>query len=75
MGVMKWGNHLFAGTSQERAYASLTEMGPAIMNGGITTSLALIFLSVSESYPYLVFFKVCCESDVKCAFILSPTRF
>ena len=36
-------------------------MGPAILNGGITTSLALVFLSVSESYPYLVFFKVCTE--------------
>ena len=49
------------GTSQERAFASITEMGPAILNGGITTSLALVFLSVSESYPYLVFFKVCTE--------------
>ena len=46
------------GTSQERAFSSVTEMGPAILNGGITTFLALIFLSVSDSYPYLVFFKV-----------------
>lgn len=47
------------GSSQERAFAALTEMGPAILNGGITTSLALVFLSVSESYPCIVFFKVC----------------
>jgi predicted RND superfamily exporter protein len=47
-----------AGTSYERAANGLTEMGPAILNGGITTFLALVFLSLSDSYAYLVFFKI-----------------
>ncbi len=46
------------GTSGERAAASLTEMGPAILNGGITTFLALFLLGFSDSYGFLVFFKV-----------------
>ncbi len=33
-------------------------MGPAVLNGGITTFLALIFLSFSNSYAYTVFFRV-----------------
>ena len=33
-------------------------MGPAILNGGITTVLALFFLAFSQSYAFIVFFKV-----------------
>merc|ERR1719188_2336777 len=33
-------------------------MGPAILNGGITTFLALFFLAFSQSYAFIVFFKV-----------------
>ena len=34
-------------------------MGPAILNGGTTTVLALSLLGFSKSYAYIVFFKVC----------------
>jgi hypothetical protein len=33
-------------------------MGPAILNGGITTFLALFFLAFSDSYAFIIFFKV-----------------
>jgi Niemann-Pick C1 protein len=44
-------------TSQERATFALVTIGPAIFNGGTTTFLALVFLSFSNSYAYVVMFK------------------
>ena len=38
-------------------------MGPAILNGGTTTVLALSLLGFSKSYAYIVFFKVCTISS------------
>ena len=38
--------------------ASLYTMGPAILNGGITTFLALVLLGFSNSHPFITFFKV-----------------
>ena len=49
---------LTAGTSKERSANALEQMGPAILNGGITTFLALFFLAFSQSYAFIVFFKV-----------------
>ena len=43
---------------KERATAALTEMGPAIFNGGLTTFLALFLLAFSNYYAYTVFFRV-----------------
>jgi predicted RND superfamily exporter protein len=31
---------------------------PAILHGGITTFLALVFLSLSESHIFVIFFKI-----------------
>ena len=39
-------------------------MGPAILNGGITTFLALFFLAFSQSYAFIVFFKVSSSLEV-----------
>ena len=47
------------GTKSERASKALVTMGPAILNGGTTTVLALSLLGFSKSYAYIVFFKVC----------------
>ncbi len=47
------------GTSTEKAATSLVTMGPAIVNGGVTTFLALILLGFSQSHVFIVFFKVC----------------
>jgi Niemann-Pick C1 protein len=44
-------------TSQERTSATLTSIGPAILNGGTTTFLALMFLGFSTSYAFKVLFK------------------
>lgn len=46
-------------TGGERARAALTAMGPAILNGGTTTWLALIVLAFSNSYGFIVMFRVC----------------
>ncbi len=47
-----------AATGQERAIDALVTIGPAILNGGVTTFLALVFLGFSNSYGYIVMFKV-----------------
>ena len=38
--------------------ATMTRIGPAVMNGGISTLLAFILLSTSKSYIFLSFFKI-----------------
>ena len=45
-------------SSVDRAAVALTTIGPAILNGGVTTLLALAFLTYSQSYTFHVFFKV-----------------
>ena len=37
---------------------SLTKVGPAVLNGGLSALLAFILLSSSESYVCLSFFKI-----------------
>jgi Niemann-Pick C1 protein len=44
--------------SQERTHSTLVTIGPAILNGGITTFLALVFLGFSTAYAYQVIFTV-----------------
>ena len=45
------------GTRLERAKAALQTIGPAVMNGGITTFLGVILLCDSQSYAFIIFFK------------------
>ena len=52
---------IFLGTREERAVSSLLKMGPAIVNGGITTFLALLLLGFSQSHVFITFFKVLIE--------------
>ena len=42
----------------ERAKASLHDICPAVLNGGMTTFLALVVLADSNSHAFLTFFKV-----------------
>ena len=51
------------GSKLERAQLSLTSMGPAIVNGGITTFLALLLLGFSQSHVFVTFFKVSLNDD------------
>ena len=49
---------LTPGTRTERAQTALVTLGPAIVNAGITTLLAVIILPFSGSHVFITFFKV-----------------
>ena len=46
------------GSREERITSTVTEVGPAVMNGGLSTLLAFILLSTSKSYVFMSFFKI-----------------
>ena len=46
-----------SGTREERVIAALKDVGAAVLNGGISTFLAVVFLSGSASYVFRVLFK------------------
>ena len=46
------------GSKSERAVSAVEAIGPAVLNGGVTTFLALVLLSGSTSHTFLTFFKV-----------------
>lgn len=46
------------GTTDERTSKALSDIGPAVWNGGFSTFLAIVLLSSSESYIFVTFFKV-----------------
>jgi len=46
------------GDNEERVYKSLTEIGPSVIHGAISTFLAVIVLSGSKSYIFVVFYKI-----------------
>ena len=37
---------------------ALQNVGPAVLNGGVSTFLAMVLLAASKSYVFTVFFKV-----------------
>jgi len=47
-----------SGSKKERAQAALVDMGPAVLNGGVSTLIAFILLLSSDSYFFLTFFKI-----------------
>lgn len=46
------------GSQTEKAIQSIESIGPAVLNGGFTTFLALVLLAGSTSHTFLTFFKV-----------------
>jgi len=50
---------LFAGSRKERTVKTVQNIGPAVLNGGFSTFLALALLATSESHVFSSFFKVC----------------
>jgi hypothetical protein len=46
------------GSRVERATQALTDIGPAVLNGGFTTFLAISLLIFSSSHVFITFFKV-----------------
>ena len=47
-----------SGSRDERVISTMTEMGPAVFNGGLSTLLAFILLATSKSYVFMSFFKI-----------------
>ena len=47
-----------AGNRLERTITALVSIGPAVLNGGLTTFLALALCSMSTGHVFLTFFKV-----------------
>ena len=47
-----------AGSRNKRAQAALINIGPAVLNGGISTFLAFVLLAGSRSHVFSVFFKI-----------------
>merc|ERR1719326_330625 len=45
------------GTKQERVDKALEEMGTAVIHGAFSTFLAVLILSMSQSYIFRIFFK------------------
>eukprot|EP00794_Sanderia_malayensis_P009125 gene9125-10098_t len=45
-------------TRHARSAQALSEIGPAVFNGGVSTCVAFLFLAFSNSYGFLTFFKV-----------------
>ena len=42
----------------ERARSAFVTISPAVLHGGVTTFLSLVFLATSESYCFITFFKI-----------------
>lgn len=50
----------------QRAIQTLTQIGTPVLNGGISTFLAFVVTSTSESHVFLTFFKV-----LSCSYVLN----
>ena len=48
----------FSGSRSHRSIMALQNVGPAVLNGGVSTFLAMVLLAASKSYVFSVFFKV-----------------
>merc|ERR1712141_62316 len=46
------------GSRTERSITALQNIGPAVLNGGFSTFLALVVLATSDSYIFGTFFKL-----------------
>jgi len=46
------------GNRRERSVHTVQSIGPAVLNGGFSTFLALVLLATSKSHVFSVFFRV-----------------
>ena len=51
-------NTTVGNSNDERIKKAIVEMGPAVFNGGFSTFLAFAILVFSESFAFMVFFKI-----------------
>ena len=49
---------LETGDRKERVVKTLANLGPAVLNGGISTFLAFALLATSRSHVFMSFFKI-----------------
>lgn len=42
----------------ERALTTLNVIGPAVLNGGLSTFFAFVLLGFSQAYVFMTFFRV-----------------
>ena len=54
----------FSGSQSHRSIMALQNVGPAVLNGGVSTFLAMVLLAFSNSYVFTVFFKVTAISSI-----------
>nr|XP_012227308.1 PREDICTED: patched domain-containing protein 3-like [Linepithema humile] len=47
-----------SGSKQERALTTFSVIGPAVLNGGLSTFLAFVLLGFSRAYIFMTFFKL-----------------
>ena len=47
-----------SGSRLQRSQKALHKIGPAVLNGGMTTFLAVVLLCDSKSHAFITFFKV-----------------
>merc|ERR1711974_371292 len=47
-----------SGSRKERSIGALVNMGPAVLNGGVSTTIAFILLAPSQSHVFSTFFKI-----------------
>ncbi|GAB1864647.1 Patched domain-containing protein 3 [Camponotus japonicus] len=47
-----------SGSKQERALTTLSVIGPAVLNGGLSTFIAFVLLGFSKAYVFMTFFKL-----------------
>ena len=52
------------GSRRDKAVMAVTAIGPAVLNSGVTTFLALVLCSLSSSQVFITFFKVFCLTVV-----------
>lgn len=55
---LMFSNMYFSILFSERVKSTLSEMGVAVFNGGVSTFLAFIVVAFSKSYVFTTFFKV-----------------
>ncbi|KAL6427288.1 hypothetical protein ACFW04_008694 [Cataglyphis niger] len=47
-----------SGSKQERALTTLNVIGPAVLNGGLSTFFAFVLLGFSQAYVFMTFFRL-----------------
>ena len=52
------------GSRRDKAVMAVTAIGPAVLNSGVTTFLALVLCSLSSAQVFITFFKVFCLTVV-----------